>query len=79
MGLKLQNPSINILCKIAFWNKQKWLNKKLIIWSELPRSKDSLFDGTSLKKDKFHLQEHFSSDGTESAYIHHPQPAGQVW
>ena len=25
MGLKFQNPNFNILCKIAFWNKQKWL------------------------------------------------------
>ena len=37
MGLKFQNPSFNILCKIAFWNKQKWLSKELIIWSGLPR------------------------------------------
>ena len=37
MSLKFQNPSFNILCKIAFWNKQNWLNKKLTIWSELPR------------------------------------------
>ena len=36
MGLKFQNPSFNILSKIAFWNKQKWLNKELIIWSALP-------------------------------------------
>ena len=27
MGLKFQNPVFNILCKIAFWNKQKWLKK----------------------------------------------------
>ena len=39
MGLKFQNPSFNILCKIAFWNKQKWLNKELIIWSRLPSKK----------------------------------------
>ena len=75
MGLKFQNPSFNILCKIAFWNKQKWLNKELIIWDGLPRQKDSLFDGTPLKNDKFHLQESFWSDGTESAYIHHSQTA----
>ena len=37
IGLKLQNPSFNILCKIPFWNKQKWLNKVLIISSGLPR------------------------------------------
>ena len=36
MGLKFQNPSFNILFKIAFWNKQKKMNKELIIWSELP-------------------------------------------
>ena len=35
MGLKFHNPNFNILCKIAFWNKQKWLNKELIIWNEL--------------------------------------------
>ena len=58
MGLKFQNPSF-ILFKIAFWNKQKWLNKELIIWSGLPRLKDNLFDGTALKNDKFHLQENF--------------------
>ena len=44
MSSKFQNPSFNILCKIAFWNKQKWLNKELI-------------GGTALKNDKFHLQE----------------------
>ena len=26
MGLKFQKASFNILCKIAFWNNQKWLN-----------------------------------------------------
>ena len=25
------------ICKIAFWNKQKWLNKELIMWSKLLR------------------------------------------
>ena len=29
--LKFQNPSFNILYKIAFWNKEKWLNKELIM------------------------------------------------
>ena len=37
MDLKFQNPSLKILCKIAFWNKQKRLNKELIMWSGLPR------------------------------------------
>ena len=37
MGLKFQNPNLNILRKIAFWNKQKWLNKELITWRGLPR------------------------------------------
>ena len=36
MGPKFQNPSFNILFKIAFWNKQKKMNKELIIWSGLP-------------------------------------------
>ena len=36
MGLKFQNPSFNILFKIAFWNKKKKMNKELIIWSGLP-------------------------------------------
>ena len=40
-----------------------------------PVWRDSLFDGTALKNDKFHLQENFWSDGTESACIHHPQQA----
>ena len=31
MGLKFQNLSIKILCTIAVWNKQKRLNKELII------------------------------------------------
>ena len=31
MRLKLQNPRLNILCKLAFWNNQIWLNRKLII------------------------------------------------
>ena len=30
-GLKFKNPSFKTLSKIAFWNKQKWLNKDLII------------------------------------------------
>ena len=30
MDLKFQNPSLNILSKIAFWNKQSLLNKELI-------------------------------------------------
>ena len=55
MGLNLQNPSFDILCKIAFSNKQKRLNKELIIWSKLSRQKSSLFRGTALKNDKFHL------------------------
>ena len=33
MGLKFQNPSFNTLFKIAFWKKQKRLNKELIIWN----------------------------------------------
>ena len=37
MVLKFPNPNFNILCKIAFWNKQKWLTKELILWSGLPR------------------------------------------
>ena len=59
MSSKFQNPGFNILCKIAFWNKQKWLNKELI-------------GGTAFKNDKFHLQENFSLHGTETAWIHHP-------
>ena len=59
MGLKFQDPSFNILCKIEFWNEQNWLNKDLIIWSGLPKLKGSLFGGTALKNDKFDLQEHF--------------------
>ena len=59
MGLKFQNPSFNMLCRIAFWNKKKWLNKELIIWSEMPMKKGSVFGGTALKNDKFHLQENF--------------------
>ena len=55
MGLKFRNPSFSILWKIAFWNKQKWLNKELIIWSKLLRQKGSMFGGTALKNDKFHL------------------------
>ena len=37
MGLKFQNLSIKILYTIAVWNKQKRLNKELIIWSGLSR------------------------------------------
>ena len=37
-----------------------------------------MFDGTALKKDKFHFQENFWSDGTESACIHHPQQVRQA-
>ena len=44
---------------MAFLNKQNWLNKELIIWSGLLRLKDSLFGGTALKNDKFHLQKNF--------------------
>ena len=78
MGLKFQNPSFNNLCKIALWIKQKWLSEELIIWSGLPRWKDCLYDGTALKNDKFHLQENFWSDGTESACIHHLQSAFNI-
>ena len=28
MRLKFQNPNFNISSKIAFWNKQKWLNRE---------------------------------------------------
>ena len=35
-GLKFKNPSFKTLSKKAFWNKQKWLNKDLIIWGRLP-------------------------------------------
>ena len=75
MSLKFQNPSFSILCKIAFWSKQKWLKKKQIIWSRLPRLKDSLFGGTAWKNDESHLQEIFRQLGTEPAYILYPQPA----
>ena len=34
ISLKFKNHSFNVLWKIAFWNKQKWLNRELIIWSE---------------------------------------------
>ena len=27
MSLKFQNFNFKMLCKKAFWNKQKWLNK----------------------------------------------------
>ena len=37
MGLTFQNPNFNILCRIAFWNRQKWLNMGLIICNRLPR------------------------------------------
>ena len=73
MGLKFHNPGFNLLCKIAFWNKQKWLNKELIIWSGL-REKDSLFDWTASKNDQVYLQENFWLDGTKSACVHYPQP-----
>ena len=53
MDLKFQNPSFNILCKIALWNKQMWLSKELIIWSRLPRQKDSRFNGAALKMINF--------------------------
>ena len=32
-----KNAIFNTLCKIAFWNKQKWLNNELIIWIGLPK------------------------------------------
>ena len=35
MGLKFQKVYFKILCEIAFWNKQKWLNKELIVWMGL--------------------------------------------
>ena len=38
MCLKLQNPMIDILCRIAFWNQQKWLNK--IICSNFLRNQN---------------------------------------
>ena len=53
MRLIFQNPNFKILCEIAFWDEQKWLNKELIIWSGLARKTGSLFDGTSWKNDKF--------------------------
>ena len=31
MDLKFQNLKFKTLCKIHFWNKQKWLNKEVII------------------------------------------------
>ena len=37
MSSKFQNPSFKIFCKIAFLNKQKLLNKELILWRGLPR------------------------------------------
>ena len=37
VGLKSENPNFEILCKIAFCDKQKWLNKKLIKWSGLAK------------------------------------------
>ena len=75
MGLKFQNFNFNILFKISFWNKQKWLNKGLIIWSMLARYKGSLFGRKALKNNKFHLQGNFWLQGTEPPCIHHLQPA----
>ena len=34
MDFKFQNPNFNIVYKIAFWIKQKWVNKELIIIME---------------------------------------------
>ena len=34
MDLKSQNPDFSIVYKIAFWIKQKWVNKELIIIME---------------------------------------------
>ena len=68
MGLKFQDTNFNILCEITFWNRQKWLNKELVIWS-------SLFRGATLENDTFHFQKKFWSHGTKPTCIHHPQPA----
>ena len=43
--------------KIAFWNKQKWVNKELITWSGLARQLDEpAFCEKMGKNDKFHSQ-----------------------
>ena len=45
MALKFQNPNHNILCKIAFWSKQKWLNKELINEEGRPGKQHSPLSG----------------------------------
>ena len=37
VDLKVQKPTFKILCKLALENKQKWMNKELIILSRLAR------------------------------------------
>ena len=58
--------------------QNKWLIKELIIWSRLPMKKSSLFDGTALKNDKFHLQKNFRSHEWNQASLHSPSPASSV-
>ena len=55
MGLKFQTPSFIILSEIASWNKQKWLNEKLLIRSRLPKWKG----GTNFKNYEINLQKKF--------------------
>ena len=79
-GLNFQNSTFNILYKIAFCNKQKRLNKELIIRGGLRRHKGSLFGGTTLKNSKFHFQWTFTrSHRTEPSCIQHPQPARKTY
>ena len=52
-----KNLNFNILCKIAFWNRQKWLNKELMILSRR-LGKDAVSKTVS-ENHKFHLEENF--------------------
>ena len=56
MGLKFENPSFNILCKIKTWKKKKCLNKKMQKknMQRVALVKRQPVDGTGLKNVKFY-------------------------
>ena len=70
MGLKFQKAYFKILCQIAFWNKQKWLNKELIVWMGLTHLVDH-----SGKMINFICKKISDLMETKPACFHHLRPA----
>ena len=76
MKVKFQNPNFNIFSKITFWNKQKRINKKLIIWVR-PAKQDSPFNAKMISFICIKISDQLKS--RQPAFIIAGQQDGRLW